>query len=76
MPSEKYVYRLVREGEWPAAQATGVYPGIPLDHNDGYIHFSCVCFPGRSFLGVVSSGAQSLLLRIDGAPYSCRSVLS
>jgi uncharacterized protein (DUF952 family) len=34
------IYKIVPRALWQAAEATGVFDGAPIDHADGYIHFS------------------------------------
>ena len=37
---EPFVYTLVREAEWRAAEAAGAYAGSADDARDGFLHFS------------------------------------
>ena len=34
------IYKIVPEALWAAAGPSGVFTGAPIDHADGYIHFS------------------------------------
>lgn len=34
------IFKIVAEGEWQDARTDGVYHGAPVDHADGFIHFS------------------------------------
>jgi uncharacterized protein (DUF952 family) len=34
------VFKILGQAEWDAAQDAGVFAGSPVDHADGYIHFS------------------------------------
>lgn len=34
------IYKILPRAEWDAAQAAGRFDGSPVDHADGYIHFS------------------------------------
>lgn len=34
------IYKICPEDLWRAAEAAGVFDGSPVDHKDGYIHFS------------------------------------
>ncbi|SDP55988.1 DUF952 domain-containing protein [Phyllobacterium sp. OV277] len=36
----KLIYKIAPRGLWQAAEAAGVFDGAPIDHADGYIHFS------------------------------------
>ena len=61
------VYKVLRRGEWTAAQHTGVFSGSPADARDGFIHLSAahqvrgVC--DRHFAGE----NDLMLLTIDAA---------
>ncbi|MDO9460198.1 MAG: DUF952 domain-containing protein [Alphaproteobacteria bacterium] len=35
-----FIYKILRQTEWLAAQATGQLDGAPVDIADGFIHFS------------------------------------
>ena len=34
------IYKILSSEAWAAARGTGVFEGAPVDHADGYIHFS------------------------------------
>jgi uncharacterized protein (DUF952 family) len=34
------IYKIASRALWQAAEAKGVFDGAPIDHADGYIHFS------------------------------------
>ena len=34
------IYKISPQGLWRAAEQAGVFAGAPVDHTDGYIHFS------------------------------------
>lgn len=34
------IYKICPEALWREAEAAGVFRGAPIDHTDGYIHFS------------------------------------
>ena len=34
------IFKIVPRALWSEAEATGVFTGAPVDHADGYIHFS------------------------------------
>ncbi len=36
----EYVYKIATFEEWDAALESGTYEGAPIDHADGFIHFS------------------------------------
>ena len=37
---DRVVYKIVPRAMWAEAEHTGVFPGSPVDHADGFIHFS------------------------------------
>ncbi len=38
--SDTTVYKILRPHEWVEATSAPLYAGAPVDHDDGYIHFS------------------------------------
>lgn len=38
--SDTTVYKILRPHEWAEASSAPLYSGAPVDHADGYIHFS------------------------------------
>lgn len=40
MHNSRAIYKITNGDEWNAAEKTGVFHGAPIDHTDGYIHFS------------------------------------
>jgi uncharacterized protein (DUF952 family) len=34
------IFKIATVAQWRAAEATGVFTGAPVDHADGFIHFS------------------------------------
>lgn len=34
------IYKITTVAQWRGAEAAGVFTGAPIDHADGYIHFS------------------------------------
>ncbi|QND51870.1 DUF952 domain-containing protein [Phyllobacterium sp. 628] len=34
------IYKIAPRSLWQTAEATGIFDGAPIDHADGYIHFS------------------------------------
>ena len=34
------IYKIVTTSEWNVASESGLFEGSPVDHRDGYIHFS------------------------------------
>ncbi len=39
-PTRKLIYKIVPEALWRDAERVGRFDGAPVDHADGYIHFS------------------------------------
>ncbi|OYW13510.1 MAG: dihydroorotate dehydrogenase, partial [Rhodospirillales bacterium 12-54-5] len=35
-----HIYKICTLAAWEETQRTGLFPGMPIDHTDGYIHFS------------------------------------
>lgn len=35
-----FIYKILRDEEWRAFQSAGEFSGSPVDHKDGFIHFS------------------------------------
>jgi uncharacterized protein (DUF952 family) len=40
MPNPEYVYKIVSRAAFDAAAAEGVFPQMPIDLRDGYVHMS------------------------------------
>jgi uncharacterized protein (DUF952 family) len=49
------IYKICSEALWREAESAGVFSGAPIDHADGYIHFSTAAqapeTAGRHFAG-------------------------
>jgi len=63
------IYKILTAEEWAAATAAGRFEGSPVDHADGYIHFSTAAqaaetarrhFAGREGLLVLEVEADDL----------------
>ncbi len=39
-PMTQLIFKIAARALWQAAEAKGVFDGAPIDHADGYIHFS------------------------------------
>ena len=68
-PSESLIYKVVSRDDWEAARKGGVFKGVSIDLQDGYIHFSTHAqvretvakhFAGRQDLLIVAVEAESL----------------
>ena len=67
--SEGLIYKVVSHDDWEAARKTGVFKGVSIDLQDGYIHFSTAAqvretvakhFADRHDLLIVAVEAASL----------------
>ena len=63
------IYKIITLDLWQAAQARGVVDGMPVDHADGYMHFSSAAqvhetarkhFAGQSNLILLAVSADDL----------------
>ncbi|WP_306120030.1 MULTISPECIES: DUF952 domain-containing protein [unclassified Roseitalea] len=63
------IYKIATAAQWAEAEARGVFAGAPVDHADGYIHFSTAAqlaetaarhFAGRADLVLVAVDARAL----------------
>jgi uncharacterized protein (DUF952 family) len=63
------IYKICTREMWEETQRTGVFPGMPIDIADGYIHFSTAeqqaettrkYFAGQSDLVLLTVDAESL----------------
>jgi len=63
------IFKIESLDAWQAAQAEGVYEGAPVDHADGFIHFSAADqvastlekhFAGRDGLLLIAVNAEAL----------------
>ncbi len=61
------VYHLAREEAWRAAQADGIYRGMPEDRRDGFLHFSTAEQIVESAATHKAGRADLVLLAVDAA---------
>jgi uncharacterized protein (DUF952 family) len=70
------IYKIAPRALWQAAEASGIFDGAPIDHVDGYIHFSTAAqavetaakhFAGQNDLVLIAVEAERLgtALRYD-----------
>lgn len=60
------IYKICPQALWQLAEAKGVFDGAPIDHSDGYIHFS-TAEQARETAAKHFSGQEDLLLiAVDG----------
>jgi uncharacterized protein (DUF952 family) len=55
------IYKIATAEQWRAAEAAGVFHGAPIDHADGFIHFSTAQQVSET-LAKHFAGASGLLL--------------
>ena len=69
MPAPDLIYKIAPAALWAEAEAAGVFAGAPVDHADGYIHFSTAAqawetaakhFAGQNDLKLVAVEAAAL----------------
>ncbi|MEZ5841645.1 MAG: DUF952 domain-containing protein [Hyphomicrobiales bacterium] len=66
-PGNRIVYKIVPEPLWRAAAAAGMFDGAPVDHADGYIHFSAADQVRETAARHFAGGTGLLLVAIDAA---------
>ena len=63
------IYKIAPRALWQAAEARGIFDGAPIDHADGYIHFSTAAqavetaakhFAGQNDLVLIAVEAERL----------------
>lgn len=48
MPHPRVVFKICPAGLWSEAEGAGVFLGAPVDHQDGFIHFSTAAQVGET----------------------------
>ena len=75
--NESLIYKVVARDVWESARKTGVFKGVSIDLQDGYIHFSTRAqvretvakhFAGQTDLLIVAVEAESLGEQIKWEP--------
>jgi uncharacterized protein (DUF952 family) len=61
------VYKIVPEALWRAAEAAGRFDGAPVDHADGFIHFSTAGQVRETTARHFSGQHDLLLVGVDAA---------
>ena len=59
------VYKIVPKPLWRAAEAAGAFAGSPIDHADGYIHFSTAGQLAETAAKHFGAEADLLLVAVD-----------
>lgn len=60
-----FIYKILRQAEWRAAQEAGALTGSPVDLADGYIHFSTAAQVRETAARHFSGAADLVLLAVD-----------
>ena len=61
------IYKIVPNTLWRAAEAAGVFTGAPVDHADGFIHFSAADQVAETAARHFAGQDDLLLVAIDPA---------
>lgn len=60
------IYKIVPRALWQEAEAEGIFKGAPIDHEDGYIHFSTVTQLGETAARYFADQEDLLLVTVRG----------
>lgn len=60
-----FIFKILRESEWAAAEAAGVYTGSAVDVKDGFIHFSTAAQAAETAAKHFAGQADLVLVRIE-----------
>lgn len=60
------IYKIVPRQLWSQAEAKGVFDGAPVDHADGFIHFSTAAQVRETAHKHFAGQTDLLLISIDG----------
>ena len=61
------IYKICDSAQWREAERTGVFTGAPVDHADGYIHFSCADQAAETAARHFAGKNDLLLVAVDAA---------
>jgi uncharacterized protein (DUF952 family) len=59
------IYKIATRAQWEAARVTGHFHGAPIDHADGYIHFSTAAQVGETLAKHFAGQRDLLLIAVD-----------
>jgi uncharacterized protein (DUF952 family) len=59
------IYKIAPRALWQAAQAAGRFDGAPVDHADGYIHFSTAAQARETAAKHFAGQVDLLLIAVD-----------
>lgn len=62
------IYKIAPRGLWAEAEAAGVFSGAPVDHADGYIHFSTAAQARETAAKHFAGQADLVLVAIHAEP--------
>lgn len=62
-----FIYKIVPAPMWRAALATGTFDGAPIDHADGFIHFSTAAQLRETAAKHFAGQSDLLLVAVDDA---------
>ncbi len=62
---DQTIFKIVTREQWAAAQSAGRFEGAPVDHADGYIHFSTAAQMRETAARHFAGQADLLLVEVD-----------
>jgi uncharacterized protein (DUF952 family) len=60
------IYKILPRADWARAEAAGRYEGSPVDHQDGYIHFSTAAQAPETARRHFAGQADLVVLEVEG----------
>jgi uncharacterized protein (DUF952 family) len=63
----KTIYKISPQGLWRAAEQAGVFTGAPVDHADGFIHFSTADQVAETAARHFAGQGDLVLVAVDAA---------
>jgi uncharacterized protein (DUF952 family) len=60
------IYKICPEADWRDAERAGVYRGMPIDHRDGFMHFSTAGQVAETAAKHFAGGRDLMLIAVDG----------
>jgi uncharacterized protein (DUF952 family) len=64
---EQAIYKIVTRDQWAQAESIGRFGGAPVDHGDGYIHFSTAGQMRETAARHFAGQRDLLLVEVDAA---------
>ena len=61
------IYKICTQALWDETQRTGIFPGMPIDAKDGYIHFSTEQQQAETARKYFTGQSGLVLLTVDAA---------